>query len=484
MTQHSLIWFRNDLRVQDSPALAAAIEAGRPIIPVYIHAPDEEGDWPAGAASRWWLHHALVDLAEALDEAGLPLVIRRGGSLETLRALAAEFDVSTVYWNRRYEPAIVERDEEVAAALDKDGLEVRTSNAALLFEPGEVCNQSGEPYRVFTPFWKSLRSREPAAPVEVDVAAATAPEHSPESLPPDALGLLPDHGWDAGLAEAWDPSLQGAHRVLHDFIDGPVSDYKACRDRPGVRGTSRLSPYLHFGQLGPRQAWRAVLQAGRSDGQGGYTFLSELAWREFAHHLLHFFPDTPGQALNEAYRNFPWQRDEEYLRAWQRGQTGFPMVDAGMRELWQTGWMHNRVRMLAASFLVKHLLQPWQDGARWFWDTLVDADLANNTMGWQWTAGCGADAAPYFRIFNPILQGEKFDPKGRYVRRYVPELADLPDKYIHQPWEAPDEVLKEAGVKLGQDYPHPVIGHREGRERALEALSENKARNQQRESSS
>ncbi len=472
---HTIVWFRQDLRVQDNPALAAAAALGQPVIPVYIHAPEEEGDWPPGGASCWWLFHALAELREALGETGLPLIIRRGDSRAQLLGLAADHGVSHVLWNRRYEPSARARDDAVEAALGRAGVETRSFNASLLFEPAELLNRSGQPFRVFTPFWKHLQTQAVAAPVIVATDQLRGPSDRVASEPLEQLQLLPDIPWDAGFYTQWQPGLEDAHRILAEFVGQPILAYRDRRDEPGVEGTSRLSPYLHWGQLGPRQVWRAVQESGAFDSNGGFTFLSEVAWREFAYHLLFHYPDTPTEPLQAAYRTFPWQPDEHYLQAWQRGLTGFPVVDAGMRQLWRSGWMHNRVRMITASFLVKHLLQPWQDGARWFWDTLVDADLANNTLGWQWTAGCGADAAPYFRIFNPMLQGAKFDPLGRYVRTWVPELARLPDAHIHQPWEAPEPVLREAGVRLGETYPHPVIGHREGRARALEALARNKA---------
>ena len=368
------------------------------------------------------------------------------------------------------------RDQAVEAGLREGGREVRHFNASLAFEPDAVANRSGQPFRVFTPFWKHLRTLPLPGPVHVDTTHLAGPAATPDSIALEDLGLLPELDWDAGFYSHWQPGLEDAHRVLGEFVELRISAYRDKRDIPGTDGTSRLSPYLHFGQLGPRQVWRAVEEAGAGDHPGGYTFLSEIAWREFAYHLLFHFPDTPSVALSAAYRNFPWAPDRRYLEAWQRGMTGYPIVDAGMRQLWRTGWMHNRVRMIAASFLVKHLLQPWQDGARWFWDTLLDADLASNTMGWQWVAGCGADAAPYFRIFNPMLQGQKFDPRGDYVRAFVPELERLPEKYIHEPWTAPAGVLEAAGVRLGGNYPEPVIGHREGRARALEALAANKAR--------
>ncbi len=478
MTQSTcIVWFRRDLRVDDNPALAKALCHCGPVLPVYIFAPDEEGDWAPGGASRWWLHHALSSLGEALEALGLPLVLRHGSSLDALRELVAETDADAVFWNRRYEPAIIERDTAIKQALKDDGIEAWSGNAGLIWEPHEVSNQSGKPFRVFTPFWKHLRTLPPATPVTLPDTKATAPDPLPDSLALDSLELLPTLDWDAGFPKRWTPTLEGASKALHAFLDGPVDHYEKKRDCPAEAGTSRLSPYLAHGQLGPRQVWAAVHASGAVDRGAGYKYLSEIAWREFGYHLLVHFPHTPFEALSDAYRRFPWEPDKAALEAWRRGCTGYPIVDAGMRELWHTGWMHNRVRMVVASLLVKHLLQPWQDGARWFWDTLVDADLASNTLGWQWSAGCGADAAPYFRIFNPMLQGEKFDPDGDYVRRWVPELAKLPAEHIHTPWEAPAEVLRKAGVTLGESYPEPIIGHKAGRQRALDALAENKTRN-------
>ena len=476
MPEHVLVWFRQDLRIEDNPALAAALKSGRPLIAVYIHAPDEEASWPAGGASKWWLHHALEALDRQLRMNGSSLVLRNGASLENLQEICKTHEVSEVYWNRRYEPAIISRDAKIKKQLRSEGIGVQSFSATLLYEPHTIQNRSGKPFRVFTPFWKHLRTLQVETPVTVDIEKLTPATKTPLSDPLKSLELLPKIPWDKHFYQHWDPSPEAAGKIMTEFVRQRARHYKDRRDLPAVDGTSRLSPYLHFGQLGPRQLWQALSQAGPVDGPGEYTFLSELGWREFAYHLLYHFPETPEQALNRNYSQFPWQADDTYLKAWQAGQTGYPIVDAGMRQLWQTGWMHNRVRMIAASFLVKHLLQPWQQGARWFWDTLVDADLASNTMGWQWSAGCGADAAPYFRIFSPMLQGAKFDAKGDYVRTWVPELKNMPAKYIHQPWEAPRDVLKQAGVKLGDNYPAPVIDHKAGRERALAALSENKHR--------
>ncbi|HET6565045.1 MAG TPA: deoxyribodipyrimidine photo-lyase [Xanthomonadales bacterium] len=472
-----IAWFRQDLRIQDNPMLARAAELEGAVLPVFIHAPAEAHPWSPGAASSWWLHHALESLAAELRSLGLPLVLRCGDSQHVLERIAQELaendqQVTHILTNRLYEPALAERDRSLARYFAQMDTCFEQGNASLLVEPEHISNKAGLPFRVFTPFWKTLRQLPIGSPIQVPTGQLKAPAVTPASTPLGDLELLPRIPWDHGLADHWQTRPGSAHKVLKRFLAEPVSGYKTSRDLPAEAGTSSLSPYLHFGQIGPRQVWAAVHDSGAHEQTGGFTFLSELAWREFAYHLLQHFPHTDLQPMNETYQHFPWQADERLLQAWQRGMTGYPFVDAGMRQLWHTGWMHNRVRMVVASFLVKHLLQPWQDGARWFWDTLVDADLASNSMGWQWVAGSGADAAPYFRIFNPFGQGEKFDPEGEYVRRWVPELALLPAKYIHRPWEAPAMVLREAGIHLGKNYPEPVIAHSAGRARALEALAQ------------
>jgi deoxyribodipyrimidine photo-lyase len=468
----TIVWFRQDLRLQDNPALAAAIARGGPVVPVYILDTAGDGRWPEGGASRWWLHHSLAALDAALRERGSRLVLARGDSGEALRRLVKATGADAVYWNRRYEPAAIARDTALKAGL---GVEVKSFNAALLFEPHTVRNKSGGPFQVFTPFWKHCLTLEVDEPAKLSARALAAPAEWPRSLALADLQLRPTIRWDAGLAETWTPGEAGAQARLKKFVAAAMDGYADQRNRPDIAGTSALSPHLHFGEIGPRQIWAAVKASAKGSGifppsRGAQVFLSEVGWREFAHHLLFHFPHTPESPLRAEFAAFPWRKDPAQLKAWQRGATGYPIVDAGMRELWATGWMHNRVRMIVASFLVKHLRLPWQEGAAWFWDTLVDADLASNTLGWQWTAGCGADAAPYFRIFNPILQGKKFDPDGAYVRRWLPELAKLPTDFLHHPWEAPAAELAAAGIRLGRDYPQPIVDHGEARAAALAAL--------------
>lgn len=472
----TLVWFRSDLRLADNPALCAAVAAGAPVVPVYIHAPGEEGAWQPGGASRWWLHQSLTELRHSLAARGAELCVRASDdSLGTLKTLIRECAATRVVWNRRYEPKIRARDEIIKRTLRAQGIETESYASALLHEPWSVRTRSGGPFQVFTPFWRHCKSlADPAEPLPAP-QALHAPPRRPSSQPIESLGLVPALGWPSGLAAAWRPGEREAQRRLERFTDEALEAYSSRRDEPGTPGTSRLSPHLHFGEIGPRQIWHTVRRTaqrqGRSFSWRDSQFLAEIGWREFAHHLLYHFPHTPEQPLRGDFARFPWQTSRLELRAWQRGLTGYPIVDAGMRELWHTGWMHNRVRMIAASFLVKDLLLPWSEGARWFWDTLVDADLASNTLGWQWVAGCGADAAPFFRVFNPVMQGARFDPLGTYVRRWVPELGTLPARWIHQPWAAPAEVWRAAGISPGVSYPPPLVDHDSARRRALSAFA-------------
>ncbi len=480
MAAATIVWFRQDLRVTDHPALVAAVRRGA-VIPTFIWAQEEEGRWAPGGASRWWLHHSLASVSEQLKQLGSRLIIRRGPTQQALDELIEQTGASAVHWHRRYEPAVIERDTHVKASLIKRGVHAESFNGSLLYEPWTIATGEGKPYQVFTPFWKKCLAAEvdhQPLPAPTDLPS---PADWPRSVPLDELELLPRIPWDRGFYDAWEVGAAAAEKRLETFIAGSIDQYGADRDRADLDGTSRLAPHLHFGEISPRQIWAAVRLArpGQGDSKkiarggsatGAEVFLKEVGWREFAHHLLYHFPHTPELPLRENFRKFPWRCSAADLRRWQRGQTGYPIVDAAMRQLWATGIMHNRARMVVASFLVKDLRLSWLGGAEWFWDALVCADLANNTLGWQWTAGCGADAAPYFRVFNPMLQSVKCDPEGQYVRRWVPELAKLPTKWIHQPWEAPEEVLASAAVALGVNYPRPMVDHFEAKDAALAAF--------------
>ncbi|HZZ38088.1 MAG TPA: deoxyribodipyrimidine photo-lyase [Acidobacteriaceae bacterium] len=465
-----LVWFRGDLRLGDQPALRATAATGGPVVPLFVWAPEEDGSEALGAASRWWLHQSLVALEQSLQSQGLRLIIRRGPTAQTLLQLADETKARRIFCDRVYEPARLAAEPALEARLRDKGVSLESFNGSLLFEPGSIRTVTGGPFRVFTPFWRALWNERGALRKPLTKPKGIpAPLHWPTSLEIADLGLEPKIDWAAGIRTAWTPGENTAQERLRRFAQGPVSDYGDDRDRTDRDGTSRLSPHLHFGEISPIEIWHAV--AGRP---GAEPYLRQLAWREFAYQLLVENPETTREPFQNEFRRFPWRRNARHLRAWQKGLTGYPFVDAAMRQLWRTGWMHNRARLVVASFLAKHLLIPWQQGAAWFLETLVDADLANNTMGWQWVAGCGVDAAPYFRVFNPITQGEKFDPDGSYVRQWVPELAGLPNEWIHRPWEAPPLMLAAAGVQLGTTYPRPLVDHAEARRAALQAFQEMK----------
>ncbi|MGP1275553.1 MAG: cryptochrome/photolyase family protein [Caulobacterales bacterium] len=466
-----LVWFRQDLRLADNPALNAAVHSGAPVVCLYVLDDATPGRWMPGGASRWWLHHSLKSLDQSLQAIGGRLVLRRGDALKVVTGLAQELQARAVYWNRCYEPYARARDTKIKAQIRDAGYEAETFNGSLMREPWEVTTKDGGPYRVYTPYFRAL-----SAQID-DIALLPAPQklndgsaglHSDGLTTWDLLPTAPD--WASGFTPVWTPGETGAHKRLGAFAAKCASQYDAKRNLPGIAGTSRLSPHLHFGEVSPRQVWSHVV-SNVAPGSGRETFLKEIGWREFSYSLLYHFDDLPESNYQSKFNDFPWDFDENAFKRWTRGQTGYPIVDAGMRQLWQTGWMHNRVRMIVASFLTKHLLMDWRRGEEWFWDTLVDADLASNSASWQWVAGSGADAAPYFRIFNPVTQGEKFDASGDYVRHWVPEIAALPDKHLHAPWAAPSDVRAKAGIVLGRDYPHPVVDHGKARERALAAYA-------------
>jgi len=466
----TLVWFSRDLRTDDHPALAAAAKRG-PVVPVFVFDPEEGGAWSPGGATRWWLHQSVRALAESFEKLGSPLVIRRGDPAKELAAVAGAVGAGALMFTESIEPHAQRTDDAVDHALGKAGLEVERFPANLIWPVGSVLTKNAEPYQVFSPFWRAgVASGAPdkpiSAPKKIEGPARPAP-----SLTLDDLALLPEIDWAAGMRDRWTPGEAGARALFKAFVRDRLEDYHTERDRLDVPGWSAMSAHIHFGEISVRRLWHTIADTPAWDtDKGREHYLREVGWREFAQHLLNHFPHTTDEPLRTSFNAFPWSDNEDHLRAWQRGMTGYPVVDAAMRNLWAEGWMPNRARMIVASFLCKHLLIPWQRGAEWFWDTLVDADLGSNTLGWQWTAGCGADAAPYFRIFNPISQGEKFDPQGDYVRRWVPELARLQAPSIHKPWEAAPIELSAAGVVLGETYPFPIVEHGAAREKALAAF--------------
>jgi deoxyribodipyrimidine photo-lyase len=464
-----IVWFRRDLRISNNHALVKAIDECDFVLPLYIWSPEEEAPWSPGGASKWWLHHSLIELDKKLKEVGSSLSIAQGKSLEVLFQMQSHFKNIKVYWNRLYDPATIQRDMVVKQELEKNGIQAQSFSGHLLTKPWEVKTATKTPFQVYTPYSRAARKLLSLDIVETP-KKITSPQLNFSLSAVEELKLLPTIPWDKGFYNFWKPGSDQALKNLDQFIETTASQYLESRNIPSIEGTSKLSPHLHYGEISPAEVWKILAEKSKKMGPGEEHYEKEILWREFAHHILFHFPKTPDNPLRKDFVNFPWEENEEFLHAWQKGKSGYPIVDAGMRQLWHTGWMHNRVRMIVASVLVKHLLQPWQKGTEWFWDTLVDADLAANTLGWQWASGCGADAAPYFRVFNPVLQGEKFDPEGKYVHEWVPELAKLGKKFIHQPWEASDDVMKAAGISYGESYPKPLVDVREGRDRALKAF--------------
>ena len=462
----ALVWFRQDLRLADNPSLRTAASSGRAVLAVYILDDAAAGAWPMGGAHRWWLHHSLTALAADLKAIGGTLVLRKGSAAEIIPDLVHQTGAAEVHAGSLVEPWARRQADAVAKALG-DKAELVLHRASTLLDLDAVRTKTGSVYGIYTPFARACRA----------LGAPPAPLPAPKRIEGlhaksdklDHWALLPTHpDWAGGMRETWTPGEAGAHARMQHFMADAIGSYAEGRNIPGRDLTSMLSPHLHWGELSPVQVWHAATQAG--SGGSLDTFQNEILWHEFSAYLLWHHPHLPDQPLRPDYARLRWRKDAAGLHAWQRGQTGIPIVDAGMRQLWHVGWMHNRVRMITASFLVKHLLVSWVEGEAWFWDTLVDGDLAANSASWQWIAGCGTDSQPFFRVFNPVTQGEKFDPDGAYVRHWVPELAALPDKHLHAPWDAPPAVLAKAGVTLGKTYPAPILSLPDGRDRALAAF--------------
>jgi deoxyribodipyrimidine photo-lyase len=468
-----LVWLRDDLRLDDNPALAEACDTGRPVVVLFIL--EDEGPRPLGGAHRWWLHHSLTAFGKAIEALGAALTLRRGSAAQIVPAVLDEAGATALWFNRRYEEAAVARDDDIAAALED--IDVQRFRAHILHDPSAVKTKTGNSYRVYTPFWKTLSaSGEPREPLDPPRRITPLAGKAPRSDTLASWTLLPTRpDWSGGLAEAWTPGEAAARKSFEAFCQERLKGYDEGRDLPAEDATSRMSPHLRFGEISPFRLWHMAQEAAspRQVPAGDLErYEKELVWRDFNYHLLTHFGRLDSRNIDARFDAFPWREAPAELKAWQRGQTGYPLVDAAMRQLWQTGWMHNRMRMVTASFLAKHLLIDWREGEQWFWDTLVDGDPASNASQWQWVAGSGADAQPFFRIFNPMTQSRKFDPAGAYIRRFVPELADLSDKAIHAPWEADAATLEKAGVTLGRTYPKPIVDHAVARERALGAFKE------------
>lgn len=469
MTKTAIIWFRQDLRINDNPAFAYALENFDSILGLYIH---DKKPRESGGASKWFLHYTLENFSNSLKNSHkVDLIFKKGDSEKILEKVINEVNPDGVFWNRIYEPENIKRDKKIKETIKKAEIDVKSFNGSLLVEPWQIKNGSGEYYKVFTSFYKkAISDHKPREIIENSKKQSKSLRTNITSLKLEELNLLPQKpDWSKKMLDYWNFGEEAAAENLDEFLNGKVSDYKNNRDIPSIEGTSKLSPYLHFGVISPHQIFHKAENLKNSE-----KFISEIYWREFSYNLMFNFEKMDQENFRPEFDNFPWQNNKEFLHKWQSGNTGYPIVDAGMRELWETGWMHNRVRMIVGSFLTKHLLTHWKAGEKWFWDTLVDASPANNTASWQWIAGCGADAAPYFRIFNPVKQGEKFDPDGDYVKRWVPELYELPKEFIHKPWEADENILEAANLELGNDYPYPIVNHSMAREAALKAYQKMK----------
>ncbi len=472
-TKPIIMWFRQDLRLADNPALVHAVESGKPVVAIYIHDEVSPEIRPVGSAQKWWLHHSLNSLSDSLNTRGCRLFLFRGAASDIVDAVVDQTKADAICWNRRYGEGEQAVDASIKETFRASGNKANSFAGLLMHEPKLLRTGGGAPYKVYTPFWRKFdETVQPRLPVPMPEAINGYKGKLSDEKIEDWNFLPRQPDWAKEVAETWTPGEDAAQKAAIEFLSANLKDYDTTRDQPGPNRTSRMSPHLRFGEISPYTLWHGSRDNKYSSGDHARTtWAKELVWREFSYHLLQEWPKLHEENFKEKFDDFPWQDDATALRAWQTGQTGYPIVDAGMRQLWQTGWMHNRVRMIVASFLIKHLLIDWREGEKWFWDTLVDGDPACNPAQWQWVAGSGADAAPFFRIFNPIMQAEKFDNHGHYIRRYVPELAQLPNEHLPAPWDAPADVLKEAGVTLGETYPEPIVNHKAARNRALEALA-------------
>jgi len=469
MKNPSILWFRVDLRLSDNPALQKALELGNPIIPIYILDDDNAENRKLGDASKWWLHSSLKKLSSDLEKIGSKLLFFRGKAESIIENIVNETKAESILWNRRYEPWAVKRDKIIKENLLQLSKNIFSFNGSLLYEPWEVKSKIGNPLKVFTPFKKAILNKGIDFKISKSPKMMPFPKKWPSSINLDDLELIKNTPWSKKFFKFWKPGSETALKKLNFFKENLINDYNINRNIPSLSGTSKLSPYLRFGEISPKQIIMALIDLEENDDV--MTYKSEIIWREFSYNLLWYYPEIHNEPIKNNFLRFEWENDQNHFKLWTEGKTGYPIVDAGMRELWSTGWMHNRVRMITASFLTKHLLLPWQMGEKWFWDTLLDADPASNTSGWQWVSGCGADAAPYFRIFNPTIQSLKFDPDGRYIKKFLPELKNLPSKFIHEPWNADSAILKNSDIKLGETYPRPIVDHKFARERALNSYA-------------
>ncbi|HDR7518031.1 cryptochrome/photolyase family protein [Bacillus mobilis] len=466
MQNKIIVMFQKDFRLYDNPALFEAAQSGE-VVPVYV----QDETFSIGSASKWWLHHAIIDVQKQLEALGSTLIIRKGNTQEEILSLIDQLGITAVYWNICYDPDRLQSNQKMKMMLEGKGIVCKEFNSYLLLEPWIIKKKDNTEYKVFTPFYNVFQKQVIPKPIS-KVQNIKGESSLTLSLSVSELHLLPTIPWTSHIESIWEPTEEGAYKTCKKFFSSKLASYSEGRDFPNENAHSMLAAYLSFGQISVRWMYHYLInksterQCSLFEKQVN-SFIRQLIWREFSYYLLYHYPFTVYKPLNKSFEHFPWNNDEELLTVWQKGKTGYPFIDAGMRELWQTGFMHNRARMAVASFLVKHLLIPWQEGAKWFMDTLLDADIANNTMGWQWVAGSGADASPYFRIFNPITQGEKFDKDGEYIRKWVPELRNIPNKYIHKPWEAPEHILQKANITLGHTYPLPIVDHKAARERAL-----------------